>query len=223
MCLAIMQPKSYRVPNTVLSKGWESNRDGAGLAYCVNGEVRIVKGIFDLLDLIRTYEQIDTDQTPVLLHLRNAMYGIRCSGNTHPFWITPRRLALVHNGTIQMDRPRDSRRSDSWHMARTLRSWIDPEAVPTVEMMDLISKAVGPTNSIAWLDWSGNTTILGEDRGYWSDGIWYSNESYYETRTNVPRMGADPSVCWSCGSALSAHGEVISGYCRPCLKEFATI
>lgn len=219
MCLAMVQPAGEIIPADAIECGWQMNDDGAGVAYCDRGKVRIVKGLTTAAATIRAYNRIRAaaKDSPILLHLRLATHGKKDAANTHPFWITPNESAMIHNGIIHTPIT-NAARSDTWHYAQMLRKELPNAArVPDAVTCGVIAADIGVGNKIAILDAARDFTIIGEKQGVWDAGIWYSNE-YYTDRW-VHSSGY-VERCDRCYEELHADGEIDSGYCTDCLQSF---
>lgn len=114
MCIIIAKPQGAKLPDDkYLMRAFESNSDGAGIAYINNGNVCIEKGFFNADKFIKRAKKIanKTNNGAMLLHCRIATQGGVCAGTCHPFPVsqdmrdlrkpfTSCDIALVHNGII---------------------------------------------------------------------------------------------------------------------------
>ena len=116
MCIIAAKAAGIPMPNRERIKTmWDGNRDGAGLMYVENGQVRIEKGFMKYKDftkvLDRLEKRLDLTATPVVMHFRITTHGGTKPENCHPFPITDNvgalkkltittDLGVAHNGII---------------------------------------------------------------------------------------------------------------------------
>ena len=108
MCVIIGTKGKKKINEKVLRDAWESNSDGAGLAWQENKKVYVIKGIMKLKELIEIYEEVDT--FPHVVHFRLGTGGGTCPELTHPFPCSPKKVknefifeadsVVFHNGII---------------------------------------------------------------------------------------------------------------------------
>lgn len=118
MCIIITKAAGVALPEQrVLKRCYESNPDGAGLAWqdARTGQIHLHKGFMTFSAFIKTHRRLakayDLTACNVIYHFRIATAGDVLPGLTHPFPVTasisdliaPRltpRLAVAHNGHI---------------------------------------------------------------------------------------------------------------------------
>jgi hypothetical protein len=164
LCIAVVCRPNNVITPANLKRGWDSNPAGGGFAY---------------VDFEKAYlesaEQFAAD-SPFLVHMRIRTSGAISAKNTHPFPI--KGGALIHNGIMfyptgkRAGNP-DDRRSDTRVFAEDLHNILLLDQVK--KAADGIHKAIGRSNKVAFLYDNKETFILGEDLGFWHEGIWYSN------------------------------------------------
>lgn len=179
MCIAIVTTPGHSVTNEALFKGWTANKDGGGFAYVKDGQVQIQKGFMNYNDFQRAYRAAAdqySDTSHFLVHMRIGTSGGKTPKNTHPFRV--RGGAMIHNGIMftpsgmRAGTSADSK-SDTRVFAEALHNILVLEDVKRAS--EDIYRAIGGGNKIAFLYDSNEYVIVGEDRGFWADGIWYSN------------------------------------------------
>jgi predicted glutamine amidotransferase len=181
MCIAIVTTPGHSVTNEALFKGWTSNRDGGGFAYVKGGSVRIEKGFMQYNEFQRAYRnavEAVGDSSHFLVHMRVGTSGAKTSKNTHPFPV--RGGAMIHNGIMFTPAGKrageaDDRKSDTRVFAESLHNILVLEDVKRASK-DIV-RAIGGGNKLCFLYDNNEYVIVGEDRGFWVDGIWYSNGS----------------------------------------------
>lgn len=117
MCIIVAKKKGVEMPTGEIIKNcWESNSDGAGIAWVENGVVKARKGFMQLNKfkgfVKRLSKKIDLTNTDVIMHFRITSVGETLPKMTHPFRVDTtddkRRTLLnmegqmfvFHNGTI---------------------------------------------------------------------------------------------------------------------------
>ena len=100
MCLAIYQPAGKTVQEKYLRYGFDNHSDGAGIAWAADGVLHVEKGIFNIEKLLEVYERVK--QYPCLIHFRKATHGKVDAANCHPFLLNDGKLALIHNGVLNI-------------------------------------------------------------------------------------------------------------------------
>lgn len=112
MCLAIFKPKNKEMPSfKTLENAWQNNPDGAGLAIVNGDEVRIIKGLMTLEDLILELSHDYLTGLDVVIHFRWATSGHVSPEMTHPFPVSTDNYdlkslridtdtAIIHNGVM---------------------------------------------------------------------------------------------------------------------------
>lgn len=119
MCLIIKKPSGRRIPRDFLENVHRKNPDGWGCFFARGEQLVWDRGLgFD--GLLQLNASLPTD-AEVYLHLRQATYGRVTTEMAHPFAVTPG-LLLMHNGSLHPLAPDDAANSDTWELARLLRS-----------------------------------------------------------------------------------------------------
>lgn len=190
MCIAILAPKGQVVPTETLVRCFNGNRDGGGFAFMKKGKVKIDKGYMTLPNFINRYRQlIDANvhnQGPMLIHCRIATIGKVGPDNCHPFKL--KEGALIHNGSLWWDyhSDRTSEKSDTRIFSERLHNVLTYEDI-VIDPKPLEKLIAG--DKMAMLFNGGNYVILGEDRGVWHEGVWYSHSGPLGVRSNLRWRG----------------------------------
>ena len=100
MCVVIAKPSGSKLDLTTLHKCWNSNNQGAGVAWCDRGKIYIEKGFMEWDSFKGFWESRDWTKIPAIVHFRIATHGGINEENTHPFWVFPNQLAFAHNGMM---------------------------------------------------------------------------------------------------------------------------
>jgi glutamine phosphoribosylpyrophosphate amidotransferase len=184
MCIAIVTLPGRHVDNAALYRGWTCNKDGAGFAYVKDGKVHIEKGLMTYNELQTKYEKAVEafgDKSAFLLHMRVGTSGSVSKTNTHPFPIRPQEGpggAFIHNGILftpagAWKGPVGDQKSDTRVVSEALNNILRLQDV--MDGRELIGKAIGGGNKLAFLYDTGDYVIVNEKSGFWNEGIWYSN------------------------------------------------
>ena len=99
------------------------------------------------------------------------------------------KFAFVHNGIISGYNAAD--KSDTWLFNEDViqpfvQKWGNLELFQD-PIKKLIENRIGYSKLI-FMDNEGNTKIFNEDKGYWDDGVWYSNAGYKKPAPVVPAV-----------------------------------
>jgi glutamine amidotransferase len=177
MCLAIYKPAGAEVTEEHLRNGFSNHSDGAGFAWAADGKLHVVKGIFDVEEVIKQYELIK--EYPCLIHFRKATHGKIDKTNCHPFLFNDGKLALIHNGVLSIKCTIDGM-SDTFHFIKlVLEPMVKRNNVPINDdaLQYLLSTSIG-SDKMVIMDGDGNAYVINENKGKWEGGVWYSNTSF---------------------------------------------
>ncbi len=177
MCLAIYKPANAEVSEEHLRNGFANHSDGAGFAWAADGKLHVVKGLFDVEEVIKQYELVK--EYPCLIHFRKATHGKIDKTNCHPFLFNDGKLALIHNGILSIKCTIDGL-SDTAHFVKlVLEPMVKRNNVPINDgaLQYLLSTSIG-TDKMVIMDGDGNAYVINEDKGKWEGGVWYSNTSF---------------------------------------------
>lgn len=108
MCVIIGTIEREKISQEVLRKAWQTNSDGAGIAWRKNGKVYVIKGLMKQRELLEVYQDVDT--FPHIVHFRLGTSGGNLPELTHPFpcgkmksknpFIYESDSVLFHNGVV---------------------------------------------------------------------------------------------------------------------------
>jgi hypothetical protein len=199
MCIAIYKPEGKEIERETLERCYRSNPDGAGYMFHKNDKLYVKKGFFSFSDFWQSYRRDKTKEC--VIHFRIKTHGAINKDNCHPYLVNDK-FAFVHNGIISGYT--DANKSDTWLFNEdviqpfvskwgNLGLFEDP-------VKKLIESRIGYSKLI-FMDNTGNTKIFNEDKGYWDDGVWYSNGGY---KKPVPVV-ASPPVIPLAGSSWSNY------------------
>lgn len=125
-----------------------------------------------------------------LWHARIGTSGTRDVSNVHPFPVAgDSRLILAHNGVLPL-RPTDGR-SDTRLFADTM---LRPEYLDDESVTDFMGSWIGHSKLVVLSVHPAtrfDAYIVNEHLGEWDEtaGVWWSNTSYMERPTVLPRLG----------------------------------
>lgn len=191
MCIIATKAAGIPMPNRERIKTmWDGNRDGAGLMYVENGQVRIEKGFMKYKDftkvLDRLEKRLDLTATPVVMHFRITTHGGTKPENCHPFPITDNvgalkkltittDLGVAHNGIIPIS-PRKGISDTMEYIASQLAPLKKalPRFYENKHAMLLIKNAI--ESKMAFLTKEGKLYTIGDF--VVDEGVLYSNNSY---------------------------------------------
>lgn len=180
MCLIIVAPEGAdNLPETHLTQGMANNPDGWGYAFPHNGKLVIRRGIY------RETFWNDWDanrkrmaDAPILFHARWATHGGMGVSNCHPFRLDQERhgqLCMAHNGILPIES--DADRSDTRVLVEDVLNPLRAGFLDDADSVALL-RAFIRGDKLAFLNGEGEFTIIGEERGDWDNGNWYSNGGY---------------------------------------------
>ena len=199
MCLAIYKPADKKITRDHLKNGFENHSDGSGIAWAENGQLHVKKGMFKFDEFYAQYEAVQ--HLPCLIHFRKATHGTVGEANCHPFLFNDNKLALIHNGVINIKCSIDGL-SDTAHFVKLVLEplvKIHNLAINNGALNYLICTSIG-TDKMAVMDDNGKTFIFNEEKGNWEDGVWFSNQTFrwsstkptvYTSGTNIYNPGGN--------------------------------
>lgn len=173
MCIAILKPKGMDISKEILQTCSEANPDGMGFAY-IDKDRMYIKKFMEFDEFYKAFKKVKNKST-MLIHFRIATHGKVELDNCHPFFLNSR-MALIHNGVISGYGDKEKKSDTRDFIDRVIgniswKQWKNPS------FRELVGKSIG-YSKLAILDITGDYYIINEDKGYWDNGIWYSNKSY---------------------------------------------
>lgn len=173
MCIAILKPKDKIISEDILRTCYKRNKDGIGFAY-TDGKCIYINKYMNFDDFYKDYKQVENISN-MLIHFRIATHGEVRVENCHPFKLN-HRMALIHNGIISGYGDKKNK-TDTLDFIEQVIGNISWKLWKNPSYRKLVGDAIG-YSKLAILDVTGDYFIINEDKGEWSDGIWYSNGSY---------------------------------------------
>lgn len=174
MCIAIANTKGNPLTDEQLTACWENNPDGAGIMYKEGGMLKVYKQQGSLPRFKKKYYQV-VELSNCLVHFRVKSAGVISMSNIHPFMVNGG-LGFIHNGTI-FKMPKDDNLSDTQIFNQAILKNLPKDFINNQAVLELIEDYCG-NSKLVFMDEDEQFTIINEDRGKWSNGNWYSNDSY---------------------------------------------
>lgn len=178
MCLALFKSEGFPIDERILVSGYRSNPHGAGFAYSLDGELIVRKGFFSIASFLKAYSAIP-DSSPALVHFRLASHGAINKHNCHPWQINDD-FAMIHNGMFfdfGSDDVSDTGEFTDYVLKPMFNDLKNPrEAINSKWFKYVLSSTISTKyNKVIILSRWGDYVILGENDGFWYEGIWHSN------------------------------------------------
>jgi len=222
VCIIIAKPKNQNLPYVYLENSAETNPDGMGATWIgEKGNVVVYRSMENFEQFINKIEKRcpkwkDKD---IIFHFRILTSGKKNIDNCHPFIINEQ-LSMAHNGTIRSYVKADSEYSDTYHFNEHLLKTLPKNFIVNNGIINLINEKIG-NNKLAFM-YSGRKTnniiIIGEERGFFHNGVWYSNKSYESSMKkpvgNFKELQCDK--CYVCNTKIINKIEIHYGVCFKC-------
>ena len=186
MCIIIAQPADTPdIPLGNLTQAAVRNSHGMGIAYVKDKKLVVYRSLTEMEKLVKHYRRARELKSPALIHFRVATKGEVHDRNCHPFFLDgDGTMVFAHNGTITLpgvDHTKDKgTKSDSLVFKdKVLKPMFanDPDFLASTHIRELLLKFIDHSK-LVFLNNQGRLDIIGEDRGRWDGGVWYSNLSY---------------------------------------------
>lgn len=190
MCL-ICYTRSSLMPEDWFRSSAKRNDDGLGVMWTEEGRVRVSKFMGSTSEQWDHYLSLNLGGIPHAIHHRMGTSGRKNIPMCHPFKILDKNvhghdLYVMHNGVLSVDQ--DMKKcSDTWHF---VRDWIrpvlkeSPLLIRNKSFKRWISKMIGPSNKLLFLDDKGVFTTINKGAGEMRDNFWLSNT--YSISTPLP-------------------------------------
>jgi hypothetical protein len=177
MCIAIYTPKKAALKKEILKNCWLNNNDGAGILYIEDGVLKVYKEMNNFDTFFKNYTKIRNKNrgTSMVLHFRISTHGKVNETNCHPFLVNES-LGFVHNGMIDV-MPRNVDFSDTYMFNELVLKKLPQDFTNNDAIMSMMHSYIGYSKLI-FLDDKDDVTIVGEEKGEWVDGCWFSNTTY---------------------------------------------
>lgn len=205
MCIAIYLPKKKTISRETLINCYTSNPDGFGFAYW-NEDNRLIvrkfigqdKILLGIEEFLLTREHYIKKQ--MMAHFRIASHGKISKRTCHPF-VVNNQMVFCHNGILtefssQLDL--NSKISDTMLFNRKVLKKLPANFTNLPIYKKLLEEMIGTWNKMIIMEQDGHHWILNEDQGEWSDGIWYSNNTYKDCTY-------DYNSGWDYSTVLKSH------------------
>lgn len=193
MCIAILKTKKGIITDDELRNSFNSNPDGAGIAYTVGKKLIIKKGIFNVEEFILTVRNAEKEcDNNMLIHCRIGTSGKNDEKNTHPFYIN-NDVCLIHNGILDIEVPTNSEINDTQIFIKKFMKEIKAkDLMHNKSIQNLIAETISSRNKFVLLDNRGYYKIINEKAGHWKNNVWFSNYSYetYKTFTKYEKKSS---------------------------------
>jgi predicted glutamine amidotransferase len=187
-----------------MRNAWDTNPDGAGIAYVADGQVHIDKGHMTFEAFTEAYNKVPKVY-PRVVHFRYATLGVINAENTHPFHLNKSGAAMFHNGPCVSDSfDGDNQRSDSRHFAEDLMGHLDAYTIK--HLKPVWEGFIESGNKLVMLYADGHMDIINEKLGTWKKGVWLSNT--YSIEPPLMRKPAFSTSKWADDDTLGTPIEV---------------
>ena len=179
MCILIAKPKGVRMPDLdILKKCWDSNNDGAGIAWSDGRKLIMKKGYMNWESFKDDVANMSIDAYNAIIHFRIATHGTVKPENTHPFSVNES-IVAAHNGILS-----GVKNEGDWTDSETFFKRICAPILASFDMTsDVFKKCVDAmigSSKLVFLRDKGDMVMFGtfiED-----GGVYYSNTTYKEDR-----------------------------------------
>lgn len=180
MCVIIHKPKNVDIAQEIFEKCWKSNPHGAGLMYVADGTLQIVKGMMTLNAFMDKYGELKCVEKEVVIHFRLASAGTIASNQTHPFWVFPDQLAVVHNGHIMGYDTGGLKQSDTMIFNQEILTKLPKDFLSNDAILELLDNYIAGSVMV-FMDKIGNIKMVGTTAGsIFLNGCWFSNDFWQE-------------------------------------------
>jgi len=179
MCIAIVNLNGETLPKKTFHNIHKRNGDGLGLVGIVDGRFQVYKTMQNVNRAYSKYLDIrKASKHPILVHARIGTSGTTDEKNLHPFPVSNVAF-FIHNGVCDVERT-DAKFCDTWHVARALSAFANPERVTEPNTFEEITARAfaGTRSKFAFLRLDGTFHIINEALGHWKGKTWYSNDTY---------------------------------------------
>ena len=178
MCIISVEPKGLRNNKKDLQRMNACNQDGMGFAFSTGKKV-IIKKFRSFDKFYPEYSQCKNlygKTSAFMVHFRIRTHGTnKGTANVHPFRVN-QDLVFSHNGTISgvgdSEKKSDTRLFNEQILRRLKSNFLKDKT-----QRKLIESFIG-YSKLAFIDRAGRYEILNERKGLWSEGMWYSNETF---------------------------------------------
>ena len=176
MCILIAKPKSVQMPSEKTMKNcWESNPDGAGIAWSDGRKLFLRKGFMKWDDFIKEYRTLNLNDFDAIIHFRIATHGTVKPSNTHPFNVSDR-IVAGHNGILPITPEGDWTDSETF-FKRIASPILETYSLDSLVFEQAVNAVIG-TSKLAFLTDSSKLKTFG--KFIIEDGVMYSNTTFMD-------------------------------------------
>lgn len=192
MCIICVKPSGIAMPSSeVIKTCWQSNPDGAGIAYSRLSldNVVINKGFMKLKSLNKALDALDfTIDDQVILHFRIGTHGLIDAGNCHPFPLSKSidelrsiqwqgNTAIAHNGIFGSMTAHETLSDTQKFIRRIMCNDAIINNIDNDAVQELISGYCGTSSKLAILR-PGKINLIGNFIKDNTSGLYFSNSGY---------------------------------------------
>ena len=193
MCIAIYKPAGADIASDTLHRCWTHHPHGGGLAVPDGNGGVVVRKAMTWDEFLAEWTEHTNPSAPMLIHFRWATHGAINLDNCHPHRINDD-LVMIHNGVIKpMTIHSTDRRSDTAAFVDQVLRQMPIESVTSPGVSTLLEDYIGRSR-LVFLDGHGDVSIIGEQRGEWANGCWFSNDTYHRTPVRRPTTRIAPTA-----------------------------
>lgn len=185
MCIAIYLPRKKTIDRETLYNCYASNPDGFGFAYWDNDKKLVVRKfigqnniMLGIEEFLMTREHFPKRQ--MMAHFRIASHGKISKRTCHPF-VVNKDVVFCHNGILSdfsKQLSLSSKISDTMLFNRKVLKKLPMNFLDQPLYKTMLEEMIGTWNKMIIMESDGRHWILNESQGEWSNGVWFSNDSY---------------------------------------------
>lgn len=194
MCIIISKPAKRKMKSECYHKSFQHNKDGAGIAYVDDNELKVTKGIFNEEEFVSIVEALE--DKAMIIHCRVATHGTINAENCHPFLIEcpshkEYKFAVAHNGQLAWRSTK--KQSDTVCFIEDFLAPLfdqNPWFLDQPHCPEMLEKFIGTGNKLVIMrhnseDKETDTWIINESAGWKNYGCWFSNTTYIWPRVKT--------------------------------------
>lgn len=220
MCVAIYLPKETALAESILKDCHTANPHSIGYMFVQKSKIVIRKFLKweDFLPVYHVDHAAHGATKDFVIHFRIATSGKIDLDNCHPFEVTSN-TAMVHNGIISCT-PGDAELNDTRKFCEAIAPLLSKEGVWEHKFFwTMILETIGTYNKLVFMRADGSIKIVGESKGTWKEGVWFSNMSWDRTPVVVHSYGNypksySPNKCATCAWGQAWPPETDCYRCR---------
>lgn len=215
MCIIISKPEKRKLDTKYYVNAFKHNKDGAGVAYVENKELKIKKGIFNSDDFVKFVEEREDQE--LLIHCRVATHGLINTDNCHPFIVPPTEMfphisfAIAHNGQLPW-RSTATKSDTACFIEDLLGPWLqqNPWFFDQPHAEEVMGKFITDKNKLVVMRYDSKadetaTYIVNDKEGIKAFGCWFSNDTYVFSRIKYVRAEDEYGGYGLIGRGIQGH------------------